>query len=535
MLPHRLYLAVVLFGSFAARTSAVTDYNIGVCANPSWKIEIKNCYDGDCEIIVGDSDGEEHRIADTLAYMTDWITYTACDIEYIKPHTYLENIDLPSDDIAKTYAFRIKYNDVVVFEHRYYHADWADEWNFDFWANREKILMNCYDASGTSSCVPCPLSTPKYDGSVCRAAGCAADEFWTQTSSNNGNCAKCPAETPLMTENKCTACGEHIPFYHAHNNECVDRCCPIPTSELDAVACGYTENTDTNLCEPNTCQCTNGVAAVAGEVSTLEMEGQQIPYTCFLSEGGRDVCASCDEGFSMREFECLKILTEEDCEDGSTLENNVCKDHHCTCANGYPVVGNMKDEDGGILAFCPSKDAAMCGTCLDGFQLVVESTGERKCVKKCMCENGVAAETPAEGCPSNNVCQSCKEGYRLTSHNLCGLKQCSCDHGTGARGIDCPHHLDQNNQLCTACDEGWVLFNGNCVRLDNIPAEPTAEDVVFYVSCDPAEAANCHGDVCMHKIVRDSSDVFQKETSICVGDSGVAMTNMELLQSLQSC
>jgi len=139
---------------------------------------------------------------------------------------------------------------------------------------------------------------------------------------------------------------------------------------------------------------------------------------------------------------------------------------------------------------------------------------------------------------------NCHDGYylhedTLSGQSYCFEKSCDCDHGTGAKGTACPSHNDQNNPKCASCYSGYVLFQDKCVKFNDLIVNRGVGDPEFYVECDGTEAADCGSEPCIRKLTGvvsgDGTDSVQAGDVICTGGGGGQMSNLELLQSLQSC
>jgi len=135
-------------------------------------------------------------------------------------------------------------------------------------------------------------------------------------------------------------------------------------------------------------------------------------------------------------------------EDPADLAMWSCAGAPCTCAtlNLWGYCSPDRTDSTAVMIrgqVCP----ITCGVC-------DPSTPDYQCT----CSNG----NPAIGdaCTANGeLCTSCDAGYTL-SNGQCNLNTCTCNHGIAATGESCPQ---SSQALCAECSAGYHLENGACV------------------------------------------------------------------------
>ena len=83
----------------------------------------------------------------------------------------------------------------------------------------------------------------------------------------------------------------------------------------------------------------------------------------------------------------------------------------------------------------------------------VNHHGER-CPEVCKCEFGTGLY--AIGCPEEDLCETCFDGYHINEDQICEETpvECSCAHGTGVLSTNCTEY---GGDFCWACDENYEL------------------------------------------------------------------------------
>ena len=159
------------------------------------------------------------------------------------------------------------------------------------------------------TCGACPGATPEWDNdsAQCKAANCAADEFWEQTSLTEGHCEPCPAATPKSLLNECGACPGATPEWDGTACVVAANCAADEFWEQTSLAEGHcvgcpaaTPKSLLNECvsaEQHFCSAVDGAAAFLDECGNCvgqigfdidgEAAGDESGHSVSLSEDGR--------------------------------------------------------------------------------------------------------------------------------------------------------------------------------------------------------------------------------------------------------
>eukprot|EP00392_Amoebophrya_sp_AT5.2_P007204 g7218.t1 len=165
---------------------------------------------------------------------------------------------------------------------------------------------------------------------------------------------------------------------------------------------------DVTKCGSKACVCAHGTPTSGAECPAVEEE----------------FCDKCDRGYHM---------------EGSFLDYTLtrrCDENACTCPHGT----------GARVEECEKHGALKCVACdeADGFFLE-----DHHCrLRKCSCDNGVGEVGKLCSEEQNHEChpEKCQPGHYFknttTTSNadqktFCPLKECSCEHGLGFKGIQC--------------------------------------------------------------------------------------------------
>lgn len=336
------------------------------------------------------------------------------------------------------------------------------------------------------------------DGTPATGAHCANHRANICLSCNPGY--HVDARTYQCMTNKCTCLNGVWPEEGSPN-------CTVDQGHL-CVGCNKFYHLEQKKCRRNECRCHRGTAALGeGPPGCFEhqanvcvdchdgLELSATDHTC-----GEKKCV-CQNGVPAKSPACTSAGGNmcSQCNPGYGLIDKQCVKDACVCHNGEPVVGT----------FCNANGGHMCKTCHDGHHIVHEGPNTTKCLRNiCQCDHGDKAigekclQDGLEVCDrcypgfhqslanhketqrvivrcKHNVCKcthgeaatvftdpqcshdgteacvSCKPGFHLGADYICRMRHCTCEHGIGKVGEDCPSHDEED---CHSCEVGYKLI-----------------------------------------------------------------------------
>ena len=375
-----------------------------------------------------------------------------------------------------------------------------------FKSNGDKL--RCLDGTVSGfSCTPeCSVVGTYYKHSTCKnVSNCldtqheskeptaVSDRECTQ---NNCTCTHGVTDHTCVPGNeKCVSCddGFHVVNHLCIKNECTcTNATQVPSTncsydkENKCKNCDWDQHAEDGICKNNQCFCPHGT-----------------PGSC--TEDNAHICTRCEYGYYLNTTSnhCVPYV-QCSCSYGTPF--NFCKSHseRCTaCDSGYSLniyyrcVESQQClcSNGNAMFDCVGANKTRCDSCNGRFYLENEN-----CLSLSLCTNDQYEQYPMVNYTRNRICKNfstvtsnnyyqispgglymdndirrkteCNTGkYEFepgtnTSDRQCRQNQCTCSHGTGTVGVNCPAN-DIN--YCGLCISGYSLtgdfqIKNRCVR-----------------------------------------------------------------------
>ena len=289
-------------------------------------------------------------------------------------------------------------------------------------------------ADGASKCVACSAGFYLKDDACEPHTDCDGDGKVQVTAGTGTTNAVCGLEKKCVCMHGTAAVGKACPkdgdarCVGCKANYFLDGITCKPHTNCDEVGkvqtSAATATKDAECGGSKQCTCANGGVGATGTACPKDKEAK---------------CVSCDDKYFLQEIKCepwtdcaAKSQTQKT--PGSSTADAVCgDDFQCVCPNGIPATG----------ALCPSHGSPKCLSCQGNYYL----TGGL-----CLAWRDCDSEGKVETRPASN-----------TADAECGdVKECGCDHGTGATGTACPK---DGNAKCVKCDDSyWLGADHRCTK-----------------------------------------------------------------------
>ncbi|XP_068615246.1 proprotein convertase subtilisin/kexin type 5-like, partial [Brachionichthys hirsutus] len=396
----------------------------------------------------------------------------------------------------------------------------------------EPCPEDCVICTATDRCLRCSPGHKLRNGRcvplACTAGQVADAEKETCLSCDEGcqQCKQKDSEDPAQ-ETVCLKCEDG---YYQLDADCHQSCPDRTYSEDDTMACAPCEDERCAICDQSQCYwCDEGFYVFGGDcvddcregffVDVESNECDACHRSCRACGGpGFDDCDSCEDGFNLKDGECLEgrrlVLCPEKHFTNSQGGCEPCHPSCKTCSAAWKencsscFSGRFLTAQQTCVSRCPpgafaNKTSSQCDDCSTGCVLCQDGRQCQRCRSglhlqdgKCVaeCRRGFprdgACRTCAPECAScqgnSSYCLSCETDYLLLDHSC----RSHCLEGFYASETEChrcPAHCRECNQdgLCKNCELYYFLHKDKCV--DDCPNG-------YFASEESEECVRCHAD-----------------------------------------
>jgi len=328
---------------------------------------------------------------------------------------------------------------------------------FDYYLNKTPISINC------TSCLPgyfisnhiCEKQCDVGEGNLCLT--CDLNEKNKCSSCNPGYylneniCESCEVENCIKCNEK-GICIECINQYEVLNGLCFKTC-----KKGDNELCLECNNTPLQITE-NCLNCNNGYFLPNDINDKTKCYPCEIGCINCFGNINQSICINCEEGYAVINGKCIK-----NCELGPgelcltcNYDNN---DQNClTCNEGYYLPNDINNKKrckkcGEFMKKCHEENEQIIpDECYNPYII-----SGRYCMEQCIIGTEFNCLSCSEIPEKINQCQTCNIGYYLATDS--DKKRCfQCSLGCKyCYGI-------QTNNICTECQNDFMLYEGKCVR-----------------------------------------------------------------------
>lgn len=297
-------------------------------------------------------------------------------------------------------------------------------------------------------------------------------------------CKSCPQRA-----NKCAECFIETPYFNPALTECLA------------------------VCPPNSIAIANKrCACIHGYYSTLQ-GCEQCDESCDTCSGGEiDKCVTCKPGFFLAsgswKGQCIS------CDAKVFSDGSVIGVEHCIKCKGAI-------QDGDLVVICEDCDL---GYKLKGDICILDDSGHEDCPSNCVCTE----ESP--------TCISCQQGYfTLSTPSMESCVRCnSAISGCKICEVEeSPILRDKYTVICTVCDDGNGLVDGNCHSC-HITCKTCNNDPRLCTAChNPTYKLSLRSDQCVPECPEFSEE--QNGRCVCLLGYSISSNGLTCVKDISAC
>ena len=274
----------------------------------------------------------------------------------------------------------------------------------------------------------------------------------------NGKCLLCEENYYLGLDNKCTNVN-HCIYSNNYDDclECEDNYYYLTLNRTCLEAKDNYENC--KISGGYGClKCKNNYYLNANDSTCIDNTKEEAFYKCAKSDKKNENCAECIEGYFLGS-EDKKCILVENCKISENEKRcKECDEYFCLDVKKGICIDNdyIFDENIKYYFACnrTNEDGTSCAQCIEGYEIG---------------ENGYCVDVTRCLEEKNGECIRCTEEKNKNGFTYCANKVFGCVESVYDECVRCDDLLSLIS--CTECKEGYDLYYGGCINMDELEEE----------------------------------------------------------------